>query len=231
MTLKVFLHSRDQKAETNALLDSGATENFIHPNYARQKKLPVKLLPNPRKIVNVDGTPNAAGEIKHYTDLEMTQGTKRVQLRFFLTDIEERDVILGYPWFAAIQPNIDWARGWIATEQLPVILRMPDARKARFILRQCNVPRQSPNYTMHVAFVMFLDAQTKTKQTLASQLAERGQKQGTIHLPKEYQRHHHVFSEKELQCFPGPCIWDHAIELKEGAPSTLPGKVLSPTRD
>ena len=45
---------------------------FIHPNYVRQKKLPVKLLPNPCKIVNVDGTPNTAGEIKHYTDLEMT---------------------------------------------------------------------------------------------------------------------------------------------------------------
>ena len=171
MTLKVFVHSRDQRAETNALLDSGATENFIHPNYARQKRLPVKLLPNPRKIVNVDGTPNAAGEIKYYTDLEMTQGAKRVHLRFFLTDIGEHDVILGYPWFAAIQPNIDWARGWIATEQLPVILRTSDARKARFVPRQHNVPRQAPNYAMHVAFVMFPHPQAKTKQTLASQLA------------------------------------------------------------
>ena len=146
MTLKVFLHSRDQRAETNALLDSGATENFIHSDYARRKGLLVKLLPNPRKIVNVDGTSNAAGEITHYTDLEMTQGAKRVQLRFFLTDIGERDVILGYPWFVAIQPNIDWAQGWIATEQLPVILRTPDARKACFVPRQRNVPRQPPNY-------------------------------------------------------------------------------------
>ena len=80
MTLKVFLHSRDQRAKTNALLDSGATENFIHPNYARQKGLPIKLLPNPCKIVNVDGMPNAAGEIKYYTDLEMSQGNKRVNL-------------------------------------------------------------------------------------------------------------------------------------------------------
>ena len=107
--LKVFLHSRDQRAETNVLLDSGATENFIHPDYARKKRLPVKVLPNPCKIVNVDGTCNAGGEIKYYTDLEMTQGTKRVSLRFFLTDIGEQDIILGYPWFAAIQPNIDWA--------------------------------------------------------------------------------------------------------------------------
>ena len=78
---------------------------------------------------------------------------------------------------------------------------------------------------MHVAFVMFPDSQTKTKQTLASQLAERDQKQVKTELPEEYRHYHHVFSEKESQRFSGPRVWDHAIELKEGAPSTLPGKV------
>ena len=134
----------------------------------------------------MDRTPNAAGEIKYYTDLEMSQGNKRVNLQFFLTDIGERDMILGYPWFAAIQPNIDWARGWIATEQLPVILRTLDARKAHLVPRQRNVPRQSPNYTMHVAFVMFPDSQTKTRQTLALQLAEQEIKPDKVQLPKEY---------------------------------------------
>ena len=160
----------------------------------------------------------------------MTQGTKKVQLRFFLTNIGERDVILGYPWFAAIQPNIDWVRGWIATEQLPVILRTPDARKARFVPRQRNVPRQPPNYAMHVAFVMFPHSQTKTKQMLASQLAEREAKPDKVFLPEEYRHHHRVFSEKESQHFPGPRIWDHAIELKAGAPSMLPGKVYPLTQ-
>ena len=115
----------------------------------------------------------------------MAQGAKRVNLQFFLTDIGERDIILGYPWFAAIQPNIDWARGWIATEQLPVILWTPDARKAPDP-RQRNIPRQPPNYAMHVAFVMFPDSQTKTRQTLASQLAEREPKPDKVQLPEEY---------------------------------------------
>ena len=130
------------------------------------------MLQNPRQIVNVDGTRNAGGEIKYYTDLEMAQGTKRVNLRFFFMDIGECNIILGYPWFAAIQPNINWARGWIMTEQLPVILQTPDAKKARFVPRQHNVPRQPPNYTMHIAFFMFPDTQMKMKQMLASQLAE-----------------------------------------------------------
>ena len=136
MSLRLYLHTRNERAETTALLDSGATENFIHLDYARKKRLTVKQLVTPRKIVNVDRTPNAKGEIRYYVDLNMNHGATKVRLRFFLTDIGDRDIILGYPWFAAVQPNIDWARGWIATEQLPVILRTQDANKARFVPRQ-----------------------------------------------------------------------------------------------
>lgn len=78
----------------------------------------------------------------HYTDISVQHGITRVLLRFFLTNIGERDFILGYPWFAVVQPNIDWARGWIAMDQLPVIFRTQDAAKAQFIPRQVNVPRK-----------------------------------------------------------------------------------------
>ena len=163
MSLRLYLHTRNERAETSALLDSGATENFIHLDYARRKRLMVKQLATPRKIVNVDGTPNAKGEIRYYVDLDMNHGATKVRLRFFLTDIGDRDIILGYPWFAAIQPNIDWARGWIATEQLPVILRTQDANKARFVPRQRNVPRQPPDHVVHVAYVTFPAGPKQTK--------------------------------------------------------------------
>jgi hypothetical protein len=81
----------------------------------------------------MDGTPNTKGEIKHYIDLDLKQGDLKRTLQFFLMNIGDRDIILGYPWFAAIQPIIDWARGWIATEQLPVVLKIMDAGKARFV--------------------------------------------------------------------------------------------------
>jgi hypothetical protein len=40
---------------------------------------------------------------------------------------KKNKVILGYPWFAAFQPQIDWKRGWINHGQLPIILWRPDA--------------------------------------------------------------------------------------------------------
>ena len=63
MSLRLYLHTQNKRAETSALLDSGATENFIHLDYAHRKRLMVKQLGTPRKIVNVDGTPNAKEEI------------------------------------------------------------------------------------------------------------------------------------------------------------------------
>jgi len=64
--------------------------------------------------------------LKHYTDIKVQTGTSRNQLRFFLSDLGEHKAILGYSWFAAVQPKIDWKRGWIDLSQLPIILRAPN---------------------------------------------------------------------------------------------------------
>ena len=111
MTLRVFLHSRSKRAETVALLDSGATENFMSLDYAKYLHLPIKMLKELRKLFNVDGTPNRAGDLKYFMDLATRTGTKSTTLRYFLSDLGDNKVILGYPWFAAAQPKINWAKG------------------------------------------------------------------------------------------------------------------------
>ena len=39
----------------------------------------------------------------------MTGIYQKVWLQFFLTDLANQKAILGYPWFTANQPKIDWA--------------------------------------------------------------------------------------------------------------------------
>ena len=107
MTLCIFLHSKSKRAETVALLDSGATENFMSLDYAKYLHLPIKVLKEPRKLFNVDRTPNRAGDLKYFTDLTTRTGTKSTTLRYFLSDLGDNKVILGYPWFAAAQPKVD----------------------------------------------------------------------------------------------------------------------------
>jgi len=48
MTLHIYLHSKSKRAETIALLNSGATENFMSLDYAKHLHLPIKTLKEPR---------------------------------------------------------------------------------------------------------------------------------------------------------------------------------------
>ena len=148
-------------------------------------------------------------------------------MRFFLTELGPQQTILGYPWFAAMQPNIDWAKGWMDYSQLPVVLRTSNAHLAKFRSRIRNHPRkltvQRP--PMRVAYVSF----PEKAQTTAFKLAEEFTPQNKP-IPEEYRQHSHIFGEKQAQRFPGPRIWDHAIELKPGAPAMIPGKIYALTQ-
>ena len=97
MTLCVFLYSKSKRAETVTLLDLGATENFISLDYAKYLHLPIKTLKEPRKLFNVDGTPNRAGDLRYFTDLATRTGMRSTMLRYFLSDLGDNKVILGYP--------------------------------------------------------------------------------------------------------------------------------------
>ena len=187
----------------------------------------------------MDRTKNKNRDIEHYMDLEMQTGNQRVWLQFFLTNLAEQKAILGYPWFTATQPKIDWAQGWINSSHLPLILQTRKATKSQ--IGWCtHTPaghRKQPRQSMpipdliHIAQVM-MPATSGKKQTLASKLAEQaGTQMGDRKIPAKYQQHLQVFSEEASQQFPEPHIWDHAIKLKLGAPSSIPKKVYQLTQD
>ena len=107
MTVCFFIHSKLKRAKSIALVDSGATENFMNLKHAKYLKLPIKRLPKPRKLFNIDGTTNQDGELQFFTDLQVQTETQRMNLHFFPSNLGENKAILGYPWFAAVQPRID----------------------------------------------------------------------------------------------------------------------------
>ena len=57
-----------------ALLDSGATENFLDPRTVERLRIPIRTLYEPRIIYNIDGTLNKAGSIMHKAQLKVTFG-------------------------------------------------------------------------------------------------------------------------------------------------------------
>jgi hypothetical protein len=166
MTIRVYLNSSYKRADTITLLDTGATENFINPNYARWLRLPVQKLEEPQQVFNVNGTQNKQGQITHFIDLDVQTGSSHWTMRFFLTNLGEQKVILGYPLFAATQPIIDWARGWIAYEQLPVILHVSNATIG-----------DTPTTIQYPARARLMAAEDR--QTLVSKLAQALRPQST----------------------------------------------------
>jgi hypothetical protein len=102
---------------------------------------------------------------------------------FFLTDLGEHKVILGYSWFAAMQPKIDWKNGWIDESQLPIILRTENSVKATYLLQQVNVlhPMHKDQY-----FLGKVTIGQVTKEELKGVLVE-------------YEWHSKIFSEEESQ--------------------------------
>jgi hypothetical protein len=76
MTIHTFLHSRSKRADAMALLDSGATKNFMNLEYTKYLHMPSHRLKEPRKLFNFDGTPNKSGELQFFTDLQVQTGSQ-----------------------------------------------------------------------------------------------------------------------------------------------------------
>ena len=67
----------------------------------------------PCNIENADGSPNAGGRLRYYTDLTVTTGGQSHPLRFYITDIGPDNLVLGYPWFKPTNITPDWTNGMI----------------------------------------------------------------------------------------------------------------------
>ena len=56
----------------------------------------------------MDGTTNKDGEILEAVDLLVNNNRKSATHAFFMANIGQDDYILGYPFFEASTPNVDW---------------------------------------------------------------------------------------------------------------------------
>ena len=108
------------KAEEIVLMDSGATENCINFKTIARLRLGTQKLSKPQPIINVDGTRNIAGTIKHCVHLYITHGQKEEQLKFYVTNLGIDQIIGGYPWLATFNLEINWTEGQIKGPKLQI---------------------------------------------------------------------------------------------------------------
>ena len=82
--------------------------NIINPRTVTRLQLRTKKLEKPVKIYNMDGTHNHYRTITYVCNLLVSRGDKKDWQRFYVTGLGKDCLILGYPWFRAFNPDINW---------------------------------------------------------------------------------------------------------------------------
>ena len=173
-----------KSADLLAFVDSGATSNFVNPTFVARHKLRTKPVKKPRPLRNADGSHNAIGQITSYVDLEVQTGPKKQAHRFYLANLGEDDLILGYPWLAKASPQINWAQ---RTMKDPVTIRTPGMTKA--VVKA--IPTRAGMRLKKVTFAQKLAEKATTKTRTWDQI-----------VPVHYHHHQKVFSNQAAQRLP-----------------------------
>ena len=134
-------------AETTALLDSGATHNFIDKQAISTLNLGMRLLPKPLTVQNVDGTINQEGQIEKYCNLWVCKGNKRNKQCFYVANLGWDHLILGHPWFKGFNPTIDWSRNIVGGDKFHIETTGHQIKKQH--LRRTRTIEVDPSIPLH----------------------------------------------------------------------------------
>ena len=93
------------------LLDSGATGLFMDMTFAREKGFRIEKIKNPLLVKNVDRTVNIGEAITYQVKCNMFFKGYVERVRMDMCNLGKMEVILGIPWLAAYNPEIDWEKG------------------------------------------------------------------------------------------------------------------------
>jgi hypothetical protein len=99
--------NNDIEHNTTALIDCGASENFIDKAYVAANGIPTQRKAIPRRVLTVDGSEVAGGPVTHDAQVGMTINHHTEDIRLHCITIGNAPVILGLPWLKLHNPTID----------------------------------------------------------------------------------------------------------------------------
>ena len=101
------------------LLNSGATGMFADKKFVEKNGFKLEKLDRPVRIRNIDGTGNSGGLVMHEIEINMYYQDHVERMKLDVCDLERTEVILGMPWLAAHNPEINWETGEVKITRCP----------------------------------------------------------------------------------------------------------------
>ena len=104
---------------TEVLLDSGAMRLVISEEFAKRHKFKRTKLERPVYVRNVDGTLNYMGPIVDTVEVEIFFKEHKERTSINVIGGQRWSIILGMPWLAYHNPEIDWKIGEVKMMRCP----------------------------------------------------------------------------------------------------------------
>jgi len=98
-----------------ALLDSGAMGMFMDKRMAARHGFKLQKLERPIMVRNIDGTNNSGEAITH----QVYYKGYVERMRMDVCDLGKTEIILGMPWLAVHNPEINWETGEVKMMRCP----------------------------------------------------------------------------------------------------------------
>jgi hypothetical protein len=113
MNLPVAIGTKEQTIETRALLDCGASSEFMDSEFAKLHNIPLIKLRKPRITRNADGTLNKQGVVTHKAIINLRINGKEEPTSFFIAGLGKDTVILSLTWFRKNNLIVNWKEGML----------------------------------------------------------------------------------------------------------------------
>ena len=108
--IKVDLHSKKRIVSFNAMIDSGATKDFIHKTICDKHQIDTILEEKPREIYLANENLSEMGPITHIVKVPIEIGNHREIATLQVANLQNHEIILGMAWLKEPNPSIDWEK-------------------------------------------------------------------------------------------------------------------------
>jgi len=115
--VQIRVHGIKRQVTINAMIDSGATQNFIDKGFCSKYNIRTTQAKTTREVYLADGQPSAMGPIIHTAKVPMDSGSYRELATLQVAKLPNHEVILGMPWLKQHSPRIACGQGKITFER------------------------------------------------------------------------------------------------------------------